>query len=266
MNPAEDYIAINRESWNNRVTTHFTSDFYQVADFINGATSLNSIELELLGDIKGKSILHLQCHFGQDTIALSRLGAQVTGVDFSDKAIESAQLLAQQTQSSAQFICCDLYDLEQHLDQQFDLVFTSYGTITWLPDLNKWAHIITRFLKPQGQFIFAEFHPFVWMYNPTFDALTYPYFNEAPIIETENGTYADKNAALSQASITWNHSLSEVMSSLLRQKLELKDFQEYNYSPYAIFPDMHEVALKKYRIKAFDHKLPLVYSLVFLKK
>ena len=160
---ANNYIELNRESWNNRVEPHLKSEFYNLELFLKGKNSLNEIELNLLGEIKGKSILHLQCHFGQDTISLSRLGAKVTGVDLSDKSIEKARELATQTNSDAQFICCDLYDLPNHLDQQFDFVFSSYGTIGWLPDLDKWAKVISSFLKPTGKFIFVEFHPVVWL-------------------------------------------------------------------------------------------------------
>ncbi|HTO16816.1 MAG TPA: class I SAM-dependent methyltransferase [Edaphocola sp.] len=160
-----DNININRNSWNNRTETHLKSEFYDLDGFMKGKISLNDIELNLLGDIKGKSILHLQCHFGQDTISLSRLGAHVTGVDLSYKAIESAKQIAKDMHSSARFICCDLYDLPNHLNKTFDIVFTSYGTIGWLPDLDKWAKIISKFLKPNGQFVIVEFHPVVWMFD-----------------------------------------------------------------------------------------------------
>ena len=111
MNSERNYIEINRQSWNNRTDTHLKSEFYDLDGFLNGRTSLNEIELDLLGDIKGKTILHLQCHFGQDSISLSRLGAEVTGVDLSDKAIESAKQIAKDTNSNAKFISCDIYDL-----------------------------------------------------------------------------------------------------------------------------------------------------------
>ena len=159
MNPEHNYIEINRKAWNNRTDTHLNSEFYNQKGFLNGDTSLNEIELNLLGNIKGKSILHLQCHFGQDTISLERLGATVTGIDLSDKAIDSAKQIAKEIHSNANFICCDIYDLPNHLEKTFDMVFTSYGTIGWLPDLNKWAGIVSKFLKPKGQFIFvAEFN------------------------------------------------------------------------------------------------------------
>ena len=148
-------------------------EFYDLDNFVKGKTSLNSIELDLLGDVKGKTILHLQCHFGQDTISLSRLGAEVTGIDLSDKAIQSAQQIAKDTHSNANFICCDIYDLPNHLDKQFDIVFTSYGTIGWLPDLDKWANIVSHYLKPNGQFVFVEFHPVVWMFDDNFEKIGY---------------------------------------------------------------------------------------------
>lgn len=121
-----NYIEINKKSWNNRTDYHVKSDFYDISGFLEGNTSLKDIELALLGDLNGKSILHLQCHFGQDTISLGRMGAQVTGVDLSDNAIHQANLLAEKVGIDARFICCDIYDLPNHLDEQFDIVYTSY--------------------------------------------------------------------------------------------------------------------------------------------
>ena len=184
-----DYVNINKNSWNNRTAIHLESDFYDNKGFINGKNTLNSIELDLLGDISGKSVLHLQCHFGQDTISLSRLGAEAVGVDLSDKAIEAAKALAKQTGVDATFICCDVYDLPNHLDRQFDIVFTSYGTIGWLPDIERWAEIVGRFLKPGGQFVFAEFHPVVWMFDDDFTHVQYKYNNGGPITTNETSLY-----------------------------------------------------------------------------
>ncbi len=232
MNPEKNYININRASWNNRIDTHLKSDFYNLDGFIKGDTSLNSIELNLLGDVKGKSILHLQCHFGQDTISLGRLGAEAIGVDLSDKAIASAEQIAKDTHSNARFICCDIYDLPNQLTQQFDIVFTSYGAIGWLPDLDKWAKIIVDFLKPNGQFVMAEFHPVVWMFDDQFEKIAYNYSNSGAIVESEVGTYADKTAAIAQECVMWNHGLGEVLSSLINSGLEIISLEEYDYSPY----------------------------------
>ncbi len=191
MNKENNYLEINRQSWNARTDIHIKSEFYDMEGFMNGKTSLNNIELALLSNLKGKKILHLQCHFGQDTISLSRLGAAVTGIDLSDKAIQSAKQIAIRVESNAKFICCDLYDLPNHLTEKFDVVFSSYGTICWLPDLDKWAKIISQYLKPNGKFVFAEIHPVVFMFDDNFEKIRYNYFNSEAIIETESGTYAD---------------------------------------------------------------------------
>jgi SAM-dependent methyltransferase len=266
MNTENNYIEINKKSWNNKVETHLKSSFYDLEGFVNGNSSLNDIELNLLGDIQGKRILHLQCHFGQDTISLERLGAVVTGVDLSDKAIESAREIAKNTNSEAQFICCDLYDLPNHLHEKFDIIFTSYGTIGWLPDLEKWAKIIAEYLKPNGEFVFVEFHPVVWMFDDNFENIAYRYFNSGAILETETGTYADENANISQDNIVWNHSLSEVINSLIINGLEINSMQELDYSPYNCFNNTIEFEPKKFRIKHLEDKIPMVFSIKATKK
>ena len=261
-----NYIEINRQSWNNRVDAHLKSEFYDLDNFLKGKSSLNSIELDMLGDVSGKSILHLQCHFGQDTISLSRLGAEVIGVDLSDKAIESAKQLANESQCSATFICCDVYDLPNHLDKKFDIVFTSYGTIGWLPDLNKWAQVISQFLKPNGQFIFVEFHPVVWMFDDNFEKIGYRYFNSGAIIESESGTYADRDADIKQSYVMWNHGMGEVLNSLIKNGLEINSLVEFDYSPYNCFNKTIEFEPNEYRIAHLDDKIPMVYSLRATKK
>jgi ubiquinone/menaquinone biosynthesis C-methylase UbiE len=266
MNPEQNYKEINRLSWNQRTETHLKSEFYDLDGFLKGKTSLNAIELNLLGDIKGKTILHLQCHFGQDSISLSRLGAIVTGVDLSDKAIKNAQQIAKDTHSNVKFICCDIYDLPDHLNEKFDIVYTSYGTIGWLPDLDKWAKIVSRFLHPNGQFVFVEFHPVVWMFDDNFDKIGYRYFNSGPIVETNSGTYANKNADLTVTDVSWNHGISEVLNSLIQNGLEIKSFDEYDYSPYNCFNKTVAFEPQKYRIEHLEDKIPMVYSLTAIRK
>lgn len=266
MNPEQNYIDINRQSWNNRTDAHLKSKFYDLEGFLRGNTSLTDIELKLLGDVEGKSILHLQCHFGQDTISLNRLGANVTGIDLADKAIDNAKRIAIETRSNAKFICCDIYDLPKHLDEKFDIVFTSYGTIGWLPDLDRWANIVSTFLKPNGQFVFVEFHPVVWMFDDNFENIGYRYFNSGAILETETGTYADKKADLTLSYVMWNHSMSEVINSLIKNGLEIKLLDEFDYSPYNCFNNTVEFEPKKYRIEHLKDKIPMVYSINAIKK
>ena len=261
MTVNSDYINKNKDSWNSKTEHHVKSEFYDMDSFLKGKNSLNEIELKLLGNVKGKTILHLQCHFGQDSISLARMGATVIGIDLSDKAIEQATAIAKETNAAATFICCNIYDLPDHLDQQFDIVFTSYGTIGWLPDLDRWAAIVSRYLKPGGKFVFAEFHPVVWMFDNDFDKVEYHYAMNEPIIETLSGTYADKSAPITTETITWNHSISEVVNNLIKHGLQINSLNEYDYSPYNCFSKTEEFEPGKFRIKHFENKIPMVYSI-----
>ncbi len=261
----DNYIEINKKSWNSRVDTHVASEFYDMENFLNGKNSLKSIELNLLGDLKGKKVLHLQCHFGQDSISLARMGAEVVGIDLSDKAIDKASEIAHKLNANARFIQADIYDLKNHLNEEFDIVFTSYGTIGWLPDINRWADIVSHFLKPGGQFVFVEFHPVVWMFDDAFEKVAYNYFNVEAIIENETGTYADRTANIEQSYIMWNHDLGEVLTALIASGLEIKQFQEFDYSPYNCFQGTEKVEEDKYIIKHLGNRIPMVYALSAIK-
>jgi ubiquinone/menaquinone biosynthesis C-methylase UbiE len=262
---SEDYLDINRESWNARTELHFNSEFYDNPSFLEGRNSLNSIELDLLGDVSGKKILHLQCHFGQDTISLSRMGAKCTGIDLSDKAIEKARELTAEAGEDVRFIASDVYGLDKVLDEYFDIVFTSYGTIGWLPDLDKWAAIIHKFLKPGGSLVFAEFHPVVWMFNNDFSGIEYSYFNRQEIVEEKEESYSEGKLKQSVKEISWNHDLGEVFTALFNKNLRLEAFREFDYSPYPCFQDMIESEPGKFQIRKLTGKIPLVYALKAMK-
>jgi len=262
---AENYLELNKESWNKRTAYHVTSDFYEMDAFKAGKSSLMDIELGLLGDVKGKRILHLQCHFGQDSLSLARMGAKVTGIDLSDKAIATAKKLNTELKLDAEFIVSDVYDLPNNLKGEFDIVYTSYGTIGWLPDMNKWGSVIEHFLKPEGKFVFVEFHPNIWMYDDDFTHVKYNYFKDDAIVEEEEGTYADKGADIKLKYVVWNHGLSEVMSGILANGLTINNFKEYNYSPYDCFAHTQKIGERKYQIKPFGNKMPLCYSIVATK-
>ncbi len=262
---ADNYIEINKALWNAKTDIHLVSEFYDNEQFLAGKSSLNDIELNLLDNISGKRILHLQCHFGQDTISLARMGASCVGIDLSDIAIEHANKTAKELKIDANFIASDLYDAPNHCDDKFDIVYTSYGTIGWLPDINKWAEVIAHFLKPGGKLVFVEFHPVIWMFDDDFQTITYKYFNDAPIIELEQGTYANRDADIQQKSISWNHGLGEVLNALLNNGMVLEDFQEYDYSPYNCFNNCTESEKGKFRLENFGDKIPMVYSIVSTK-
>ena len=265
MEDTTNYQSLNRQSWNLRTAAHWKGDFYDVQGFIEGKEVLKSIELDLLGDLAAKKILHLQCHFGQDSIALARHGALVTGIDLSDDAIAKANELNHSCEQAVQFICCDIYDLPKHLNETFDIVFTSYGTIGWLPDLDKWANVIQHFLKPDGQFVFADFHPSVWMFDDDFKDVSYNYFNDGPIIETQMGTYGDKSADFSTTYVMWNHGVAEIFNALTKAKLRIEVIQEFDYSPYDCFRHTEEFEPGKFRIKHLENRIPMVLALMAMK-
>ncbi|MGD8779951.1 MAG: class I SAM-dependent methyltransferase [Ignavibacteria bacterium] len=260
------YFEANKKLWNDRTNVHIKSDFYDVEGFKKGKTSLKFIELEELGDVKGKSILHLQCHFGQDSLSLARMGAKVTGIDISEKAIEEAKKLNNELSLNAEFICCNVYDIEKYLNEKFDIVFTSYGVIGWLPDLSKWAELISKYLKPGGMFYMVEFHPYIWIFDDDFDYFKYSYFHTGkPIEDFIEGTYTDRNADISGTDYCWNHDLSYVFTCLMKNGLQIKSFKEFPFSVYNVFPGMEKIGEDKFVIKKFGDKIPYLYSLKALK-
>lgn len=260
------YYETNKVTWNDKVETHVQSDFYRLDDFMNGWNSLKSIELEALGDVSNKSMLHLQCHFGQDTLSWERLGATVTGVDFSDEAIKKARELTVSLGMKARFIECNVLELDQYLDEQFDIVFTSYGTICWLHDLEKWASIVNRFLKKGGIFLIADFHPVLNMFDWEQGQIEFPYFyNTKPDFEDIVGTYADNEANIQGREYFWFHPVSKVISLLLAEQLELLSYQEFPFSPYDCFPNMDKIKEDHYVFNKTKHPLPHTFCLKFKK-
>lgn len=253
---------LNRQLWNERTKHHIGSKFYDVKTFLSGKNSLSGKELELLGDVAGKRLLHLQCHFGQDTLSLARMGARVTGLDLSDAAIAEARDLAARMGLQAEFVTANVLDFQSALEGQFDIVFTSYGVLGWLPELDGWARNIARYLKPGGHLVLVEFHPVVWMYNNDFTHVEHSYFNRKRIEELEAGTYADTSAAINLLSHTWNHSLSEVLTALLGAGLRINRFEEMDSSPHNCFTNTVVGEDGFFRIAGLEGKLPMVYALV----
>jgi SAM-dependent methyltransferase len=266
-----DYISLNQDQWNQRTLAHLTSDFYDVPGWLAGAESLKQPELDLLPeDLSGLKILHLQCHFGQDTLSLARRGAIVTGVDLSTEAIKAAKDLAVKAglEDQSRFLSCDLYSLPDHLDAtaSFDIIFTSYGTITWLPDLEKWASIVHRYLKPGGQFVFAEFHNMAYLWNEGRTAIKYPYFNPEPIVEPITNSYTDNSDEVVGTEVNWDHTISSVINALIGAGFTLRSFNEFDYSPYNCFDDMVPTGEPgRWYLKQMAGLIPLVYSLDCVK-
>ncbi len=256
-----DFFNTNKKAWNNKTLFHLKSEFYDVEGFKEGKSSLKFIELEELGDVKNKTMLHLQCHFGQDSLSWARMGAKVTGVDFSDEAIKVARSLNNELNLDAKFICSNIYDIKKHLDEKFDIVFTSYGTIGWLPDLKEWGRLIAHYLNPGGIFYIVEFHTVLWMFDDDFKNFKYSYFNQGEIEEEVEGTYADMNAPLKQKEYGWNHSLSEVINSLIENGLQIEFLHEFPFSVYDVFSNSVKGKDDWWRIKGMENIIPMMFSI-----
>jgi len=250
-----NYLKVNKEAWDQRTKVHVGSKFYDVEAFIKGKSSLNKVELEQLGDVTGKTLLHLQCHFGQDTLSWARQGAIVTGVDLSTEAINQACQLNATLGLDANFIAKDIYQFGNENNDEFDLVFTSYGVLCWLPDLSQWAKIIANSLVIGGEFHLVEFHAFN-------DLLSgYAYFPRAEPDVEEEGTYTENCNGEKSTMLTWPHSISEVISALIAAGLTIESFKEHANSPYKCFDDLDYVVEQGYQMLHKGQQIPLLYSI-----
>ena len=263
----DQFFENNRKLWNRRTALHKESDFYDLKGFEGGGSSLKQLEIKELGAVSGKSMLHLQCHFGLDSLSWEKLGAEVTGVDFSDAAIELACQIREKHHFKTQFVKSDIYQLKQHQLGQFDIVFTSYGVLCWLPDLKRWANIINHHLKPGGVFYIVEFHPVVMMYHEVTGNIEYPYFHhETPFEQEVEYTYANKHEVLKHKEFSWNHSLADVLNALISNGLEINHLNEFPYSSYNCFADLEVGEDGYYWDKRSKGSKPLMFSILATKK
>lgn len=262
-----EYTEANRQHWDEVVPIHMQAVSYNVEGFKAGASKLHAVELAEVGDVRGKTLLHLQCHFGLYTLSWAREGAIVTGIDFSAPAIEAARTLAADCGIDARFLLNDVYSLPDVLDEQFDVVYTSYGALCWLPDIGRWAQVAAHFVKPGGTFYVAEFHPIVGIFDDAPDApdliVRYPYFTpEQPLRFDEETTYAGPPVKLqNRATYEWPHPTSEVLTALIDAGLRIEFFHEFPFTGWAQIPSMMEWRDGQARLKDRDGSLPLTYSI-----
>ena len=257
----DNYFDINKATWNDKVKVHAKSGMYDMEAFKTGKSSLMPYELEALGDVFGKSLLHLQCHFGQDTLSWSRMGAKCTGIDLSDEGIKLAQNLNDELKLDAEFICCNVLDTSKYVKDTFDIVFTSYGVIGWLPDLKPWGKMIAERLKKGGTFFMAEFHPIVWMFDylDHKPIMKYGYMQDEVIYEEYEGTYADETSKMLSKEYGWNHGLSEVVNSLIEAGLHIEYLKEFDESPYDVLPNLVKTDSEMFTTE--DKLYPLIFTL-----
>lgn len=265
----DDPFRMNREWWNEAVEVHVRSsgpEGYDVEGFKAGRSSLHAIERAEVGDVEGRKLLHLQCHFGLDTLSWARLGAEVTGVDFSENGIEWARKLASELQIPARFLLSNVYEVPKVLSEQFDIVYSSYGALNWLPDLEQWARIVVDYLRPGGFFYLIEAHPFARVFDDERDAtdLRYasPYWQRAPLRIEEDGTYADKEAHFEhRVTIEWQHTLGGIVNAILDAGLRLEFLHEFPFCAWEIFPFMDQGEDGYYRLRGATERIPLLFSI-----
>lgn len=265
-------LEANRRNWNERTPVHAASEFYDVPAFKAGANTLSDVERREVGEVAGKSLLHLQCHFGLDTMSWARLGAHATGLDFSDAAIALARGLSAELGLGTSFECANVYDAATALGERFDIVYTGKGALCWLPDLDAWAKVVAGLLKPGGVFYLLDGHPFldVFEYQPATHResgvnglrVRHPYFPNAAgeFYPGGEASYAGSKAIASGA-YEWRHSVSEILAAVRQAGLALEFFHEFPANFYPAFPAMRQGEDGWWRFPAHAAHLPQTFSL-----
>lgn len=259
----------NRQLWDERVAVHRrdATGFYQVESFLAGQDILLPIEAREIGDVTGLRIAHLQCHFGLDSICLARRGASVTGLDFSEPAIAEARRLAQQSGASASFVHGNVYDARRLLDGEFDLVYTTWGTVGWLPDIAGWARVVASLLKPGGALYFADGHPGLLCLE-MIDGKIVPHYDwrtpkDRPLIMSGGAAYTgdDTSSLVNDTTYEWIHPVSDMVNALIANGLRLEWLHEHTVLAWPYFPIMEPTGDRMYRLPESLPQLPLSLSL-----
>jgi SAM-dependent methyltransferase len=260
---SEGWLETNRAMWDERVPIHVAGEFYDVEGFLGGRSKLRDFELREMGPVDGCTLIHPQCHFGLDTLSWARLGARVTGLDFSAPAIESARTIAQRAGIEAEFVQGNVYEASELVGgRRFDIVYTGLGAINWLPDLDRWAQTMASLVKTDGRFYLAEFHPFANVFADESLEFAYSYFDTGPHEWDEPGTYADLSAQTAHnRSVEWTHGLGQVISAIVAAGLRIEFVHEHDYTLFPRWPILVQVAPGIYRLPEGIPSLPLMYSL-----
>jgi SAM-dependent methyltransferase len=268
----DDYRDVNRASWDERVPAHAASPGYAVSHFTDDPSFLSEVvgfDRPRLGDIAGLDAVHLQCHIGTDTVSLARLGAKMTGLDFSAPALEQGRRLAADVGVAVEFVKSDLYGAPDALGRErFDLVYTGIGALCWLPDIGRWAGVVASLLRPGGRLFIREGHPVLWaLADPRPDGLLvleHPYFERPePTIWDEPGTYVETDVEFTHnVTHEWNHGLGEIVSAVFAAGLEVTALEEHDSVPWDALPgQMTQIGGGEYRLTDRPERLPHSYTL-----
>ena len=268
---AASYREANRAMWDDRTGIHLESRFYDVEGWLTEARGPRRREIDALGDITGLTLVHLQCHFGLDTLALARAGAVVTGLDFSPPAIAAARDLAQRSglADRATFVCSDVHDAVAALGgATFDIVYVSLGALCWLPDVARWATVVGQLLAPGGRLYLHDMHPAAWAMADDDVRFVYPYFEEPePYVDDSEDTYTDANRPLEHTrSYEWNHSLGQVVTALIAHGLRITALEEHDWTPWQRWPWLVETGHHRWTTPADLPRMPLTYTLLAMKE
>ncbi|MFI6733111.1 class I SAM-dependent methyltransferase [Nonomuraea sp. NPDC050451] len=257
-----DYLDVNRVNWDGRVPIHVASDFYDVEGFKAGRSPLRAFERDEVGDVAGRRLLHLQCHFGLDTLSWARLGAEVTGLDFSAPATEQARAIAAECGIPAEFVTADVHDAVEALGgATYDIVYTGLGALVWLGDLTAWARTVAALLKPGGFLYVAEFHPFAdTMDDETGTTVTHDYFDRGPHVWEYPHTYTGSEILEHQTSVQFQHGLGEVVSAVAAAGLRVEFLREHDRTYFRRFGTL-VAGQEGFRIPEGAPRIPLLYSL-----
>jgi SAM-dependent methyltransferase len=263
----DERLEANRANWNDRTAIHLASHFYDVEGWLRERRGPRLRELEVLGDVTGLRLLHLQCHFGLDTLAWARVGARVTGLDFSPAAIDAARDLADRAglADRATFVCADVYDAVEVLGEvTFDVVYVSSGALCWLPSADRWANQVGALVAPGGRFYHHDAHPVAWALADDEMRFAHTYFEEPEPFTIETGeTYTDANRPLRAKRIyEWNHGIGEIVTALIRHGLSLDWLAEHDWTSWRRFPFLVETDARCWTTPPGMARVPLSFSLV----
>ncbi len=272
-----DYVSVNRASWDERVPAHAASPDYALERFLEDPQLLSGVvrfDLPLLGEVEGLEGVHLQCHIGTDTLSLARLGARMSGLDFSALALERARQLAQAAGAQIEYVQAEVYDAPRVLGaERFELVYTGVGALCWLPEIERWAAVVAQLLAPGGRLFIREGHPMLWAIDETrADGLLvadYPYFERPePVVWTEGGTYVQTEASfVHNTTHVWNHGLGETMSALMRHGMRITGLAEHDSVPWEAFPGrMEKLENGEYRLADRPWRVAHSYTLQAVKE
>jgi SAM-dependent methyltransferase len=259
---AADWRELNRANWDDRVPVHLASEFYDIDGFLAGVSSLLPFESAEVGDVTGKRLVHLQCHVGLDTLSWARIGAQVTGLDFSQPAIKAAQGLAADLAVDASFVVADVYDAVTALGgRRFDVVYTGTGALVWLPDITRWAQVVATLLEPGGFLYLVEGHPFAQILDDTQGMnIVLDYFADQPWVEDYPYTYTDGPALTHTRSVQFQHGLGQVVTALADAGLRIEFLNEHDFDCYRRFRSLEHRG-GQYRFPAGHPLIPMMFSL-----